>query len=62
MAKKDKEIHGEKAYFCHPKNPCGTCFACNLAGVKQGWNTGNAGCLGLMSLMITALAVKVTRR
>jgi len=63
MAKKNKEIHGEKAYFCHPDNPCGTCFACNFAGVKHGWNTGNAGCcLGLMSLMIAtvALAVKVT--
>lgn len=60
MGKKPEKINSIKTALCHPKNPCGTCFACNLAGVKQGWNTANAGCLGLIGLF--TLGVWLVRR
>jgi hypothetical protein len=56
MGKKRDDPHSIKTYLCHPDNPCGTCFACNLAGRKEGWNTGNAGGCGI-TMAVPALGL-----
>jgi hypothetical protein len=67
MAKKPPgKVYSEKTYVCHPKNPCGSCFACVWSGTK-GWNSANKGadscgfCLLNLSLMLTAPAIVLYR-
>jgi hypothetical protein len=40
MAKRPEKMHSEKVALCHPRHPCGTCFACT------------SGCLLMTSLML----------